>query len=67
MCRMIDRKKVWSDANSDLAFTLQGLLTNNSPWFKEAHLWDQGVVQDNSDTNTGAFQIILSLKQPIKL
>jgi hypothetical protein len=49
-----------------MAFSVQGLL-NASPWFKDAKLWDQGVMPDSSDTNTMLFQINVALKRPFKL
>ena len=65
-CRLIDRKKISVSANQDMAFSVQGLL-NASPWFKDAKLWDQGVMPDSSDTNTMLFQINVALKRPFKL
>jgi hypothetical protein len=65
-CRLIDRNKISVSANQDMAFSVQGLL-NASPWFKDAKLWDQGVMPDSSDTNTMLFQINVALKRPFKL
>jgi hypothetical protein len=65
-CRLIDRKKLMISANEDLAFSIKELL-NASPWFKDAKLWDQGVLADGTDTNTMTFQIDVGLKHPFKL
>ncbi len=65
-CRLIDRKKFSASANQDMAFSVKDLL-NASPWFTNAHLWDQGVLPDSSDTNTMLFQIDVGLKRPFKL
>jgi type IV pilus assembly protein PilM len=65
-CRLVDRNKLLVSANADMAFSIQELL-NASPWFKDAKLWDQGVMPDSSDTNTMTFQIDVGLKHPFKL
>jgi hypothetical protein len=49
-----------------MAFSVKDLL-NASPWFKDAKLWDQGVLPDSTDTNTMTFQIDVGLKHPFKL
>ena len=49
-----------------MAFAVKDAL-NASSWFKDAKLWDMGVMADTTDTNTMTFQINVGLKHPFKL
>jgi hypothetical protein len=65
-CRLVDRRKISSSANSDMAFAVQGGL-NASPLFTNAVLGDRGVVPDTEQTNLMTFELTVNLRHPLQL